>query len=179
MAWRALIAAVALAACAPEGGVTTADNAGAEAPGYALEVFAHDQEQIYLVSHSDGRAAAARAMGETSEVLTPEVARGLLTERQAALGADQGEEVVGLRAPGFSLSIKGDEKGAEGEEGAVQIAVNTGGGSMTIDARDEGENDRARVRFTGADEATARDFINDAEELSPEVKAAMLASLGL
>jgi hypothetical protein len=174
-----LIAAVALAACAPDAGVTTADNAGVEAPGYTLDVFAHDAEQIYLVSHSDGRAAAARAQGATSEVLTPEAARALLTERQTALTGAEGEEVVGVRGPGFSLSIKGDENAAEGEEGAVQIAVNTGQGGMTIDARDEGENDHARVRITGADEATARDFINDAEELSPEVKAAMLASLRL
>jgi hypothetical protein len=177
MAWRALIAAAALVACAPDGATTT-ENPAATAPGYSLEVFAHDQELIYLVSHSDGRTAAARAVGETSEVLTPEAARALMSERQTAFGGTQ-EEVVGLRAPGFSLSIKGDEKGAEGEEGTVQISVNTGQGGMTIDARDEGENDRAHVHITGASEETARDFINDAEELSPEVKTAMLASLGL
>jgi hypothetical protein len=40
-------------------------------------------------------------------------------------------------------------------------------------------DDVAFVRITGADEETARDFITDADELSPAVQAQMLAELGL
>lgn len=165
----------ALAAC--DGGTTTADNAAAP-PGYTLEVFAHDAEQIYLVSHDDGTAAAARVENETSALVAPEDARTLLAERQAAFGPPAGEdEAVRVRAGSLSLTISGKDNG-DGQD-SVHIEAGSGRGSFSLDASDEGDNDRARVRITGADAEMARDFINDAEELSPEVKTAMLEALGL
>ena len=53
---------------------------------------------------------------------------------------------------------------------------------MVVRANEGGpgdEDDTAFVRITGADEASARDFINDAEELSAETKSQMLSALGL
>lgn len=178
MRLAALIAAFALMSCSAEVNVRDdGDAAEATASGYTMEIFAHDEEQIYLVSHDDGRAAAARVLNDQSEAMEPDAARALLGERQGALG-DPGEEVVGMRAPGFRLSIKGDGNEGDNNE-SVEIAVNTPGGGITIDARDDGANDRARVRITGADEASARDFINDLDGVSPDVKADMLRRLGL
>jgi hypothetical protein len=51
-----------------------------------------------------------------------------------------------------------------------------------VDAEDggPGENDdRANVMITGATESDARDFINDAEDVSAEVKQQMLTAVGL
>lgn len=180
MRLKALIVALAaLAGCSAEVNVdeNSASTGDAAAQGYTMEIFAHENEQIYLVSHEDGRAAAARVVDTTSSNIEASEARALLNDRQAALG-DPGEEVVGFRAPGFRLSIKGDEADGDNND-SVEINVETPGGGVSIDARDDGANDRARVRITGADEGAARNFINDLEDVSPEVKAAMLAELGL
>lgn len=171
-----LIAGVlALSACSVETS-TEGASAPAEASGYTFEIVANDQEQIFVVSHEDGRAAAAQAVEGQSRSITPDEAAALIGRRQAAF-QQPGEEVVTLRVPGAELSIQGDD--AQNNE-AVRINIQTKEGGVTVNAQDQGEgNGRAHVRVTGADEEAARDFINEQEDLSPEVKAEMLAALGL
>jgi hypothetical protein len=174
---RLLVAALALcgAACAPDVGVH-GDGAG----GYTLEVRASQVEQTYLVTAPDGRVVAARAAQGASALMEGERARAL-----AADPPPQGEappEVLSLRAPGFELNINAEKDGADGESGRVAISLGGRGQTVIVNAEKGGPgeaDDRAYVRITGASEDTVRAFIRDAEELSPDVKARMLAELGL
>jgi hypothetical protein len=88
--------------------------------------------------------------------------------------------VFALRLPGVDISVAADEDNANSDSATVHI--NAGGRTVHVDAEDggPGENDdRANVRITGATEEDARDFINDAEDVSAEVRSQMLAAVGL
>jgi hypothetical protein len=178
---RWMIAALALsfvAAC--DGAAVSTDSDSTAAPeGYILEVRAMEAVQTYLVTAPDGRVVGGRAASGVSALLDESRARSLASEPPP-----QGEpapEVMSLRMPGFEMSVGGSDEDADGENGQFSLSM---GGEQNIEVRaDEGgpgeADDVAYVRITGADEAAARDFINDAEELSAETKTEMLGALGL
>lgn len=179
MRWVIAALALGLAAC---GGSTTAPNADGEtaaAEGYTLEIRAMESVQTYLVTAPDGRIVGGRAASGVSALLDTDRAQSLAAEPPPA-GEPQ-PEVVAMRWPGFELSVSGDGEDANGENGSVNISI---GGEQKVEVRaNEGgpgdADDTAYVRITGADEAAARDFINEAEELSSETKTEMLTALGL
>ncbi len=194
----AALAAVALGACSVGADGGADPSAAAPAEGYTLQVVADEGRQVYLVTHSDGRAAAAKVENGASEIMDAGAAQTEVSERLGVLGATS-EAPVAVRFPGFSMSIAGQDGGENGDR--VRIAINAGGREVLVDAEDtnrddqgqavatapvgEGahvnvdDTDRATVRIAGADEQEARDFINDAENLSAETKAQMLAALNL
>lgn len=148
---------------------------------YAFQIAANDDSQIYYVTGPEDRAAAARVRNGVSELIDPNEARLAVGEARAAaadLGPPQ-NEVVTIRAPGFSMSIAADDDSATGNDGRAQIAINAGGREVNIDANGEGEADGALVRISGASEDDAREFITDSDDLSAETKQQMLAALGL
>jgi len=177
----AAFAALALAACGAEGGKSGAPQAAATAPGYTLDVFARNDEQIYLISSpGDDHLAAARVVDHNSSVIAPDEARSLLAERQQLFHPQPDNNAVDIRAGGFSLKINGDGDTNSKEGGSAHIDINAGGHGVSIDAQDNGDNSgHARVHITGADHDTARKFISDADDLSADVKTQMLQSLGL
>lgn len=174
---------IALAACDPAAPTTDAPgDAPGAAEGFTLQVLADEADRIYLVEHTDGRSAAARVSGGVSTFLDSGDAQGLLADGRSAMGDAAGQEVVSLRVPGFSLSIKGDADSAEtggGERATIDIGV--AGKQIAIDADgvDGGGQERAVVRVAGADAAEAREFITHADELDPGVQQQMLDALGL
>lgn len=179
MRWVIAALALGLAACG-ESSSTTTDTANATQPdGYTLEIRATNDVQTYLVTTPDGRIVGSRAAAGVSALLDDNRAQSL-----AAEAPPEGEpmpEVMSIRVPGFQMAISGSDEDTNGENGSVNISV--GGEQNVVVRANEGgpgdEDDTAFVRITGADEAAARDFINDAEELSAETKTQMLTALGL
>jgi hypothetical protein len=177
---RALIVGVAALAAACSADVSE-DRSPAAGGGYMLEVRATQGEQTYLVTAPDGRVVAARAAEGASALMD--------ADRALAFAGDpppQGEvppEVMSMRVPGFEMKINADEENAAGDNGRVAMSIGGSGGTNIVVNANEGgpgeADDHAQVRITGADEEAVRDFIQDAEELSPEVKAQMLAELGI
>ena len=172
--WIASLAALA-AACS---GDVTVDGDAAPGESYTLEIRATEGEQTYLVIAPDGRVVGARSAEGASALMNGDRAREL-----AGDPPPQGEtppEVMSMRFPGVDMQINADE--GEGETGRANVSINAGEHSVIVNADEGGPgeaDDRAYVRITGADEDAVRDFINDAEELSAEVKAEMLGELGL
>ena len=180
MRWVIVALALGLAAC--DGSATTTpagDGTTAVAEGYTLEIRALQDVQTYLVTAPDGRVVGGRAASGVSALLDTTRAQSLAAELPPE--GEELPEVVAMRFPGFELSVSGGDEDPNGENGNVNITI---GGEQRVEVRaNEGgpgdADDTAYVRITGADEAAARDFINDAEELSPETKTEMRAALGL
>lgn len=176
---RFLIAAGALAALAAcDSSTTTASNeAGETAGGYTLEVRADEAQRTYIVTAPDGGQAATQVVDGMSTMLNADGIRAL-GEMQAM---DEGAlEVFALRVPGVNISVAADEDNPNSE--SANVRINAGGRSVHVDAQEGGPgdgDDRANVRITGATESDARDFINDAEDVSVEAKTQMLAALRL
>ncbi len=175
------IAILALAAAALIGcSETDVQVNGVDVGGgdYVLEVHANDGEQIFLVTAPDGRVVGGRASGGQSALLD-DARMNALSAMPPPPDAPVPQETVGIRLPGFQLSVAGDANGVGDEAGRVHI--NIGDHQVQIDAQDAGGDggERAHVRIAGADEAAARDFIAKADELSPATQAQMLAELGL
>lgn len=164
------------AACSADVNV---DGAAAPGEGYTLEVRATSGEQTYLITTPDGRVVGARAAEGASALMDGERARGLASDPPPQ--GDAPPEVMSLRLPGLDMQINAEGDDST-ENGRANVSINAGGHSVLVNA-DEGApgeaDDRAYVRITGADEATVRDFINDADELSAEVKAEMFTELGI
>lgn len=175
----ALAAPLILAAC--DGSYSATDTASdvQEPPGgYTLEVRAVEGVQTYVVIAPDGRRTGSRAAEGASALLDTDAIQGL--GEMEPLRAETNPEVFSMRFPGVDISVAADESGPNSESATVR--VNAGGRSVHVDAEDggPGENDdRANVRITGATDSDARDFINDAENVSAEVKQQMLTALGL
>lgn len=175
----ALAAPLILAAC--DGSYSSSGVAGdAQEPagGYTLEVRAVQGVQTYVVIGPDGRRTGSRAAAGVSALLDAEAIQGL--GDMEPLRGEPNPEVFAMRFPGVDISVAADESDPNSESATVR--VNAGGRSVHIDAEDggPGENDdSANVRITGATESDARDFINDAENVSAEVKQQMLTALGL
>jgi hypothetical protein len=168
--------AVLAAACSADVNV---DGAAAPGEGYTLEVRATNGEQTYLVTTPDGRVVGARAAEGASALMNGDSAQRLASDPPPQ--GDAPPEVMSLRLPGVNVQInaEGDE---DKENGRAAVSVNAGEHSVVVNADEGGPgeaDDRAYVRITGADEGSVRDFINDAEELSSEVKAEMFTELGI
>jgi len=184
MRWMiAAVAALALMGCKDD--AKGAENAAASAPhGYRMEIRAANNEQIYLVTAPDGRVTAAHAGNGASALMDANSAQRLAA---VPTGASNAPEVVSMRFPGFDLHINAnkDENGdvSSDNNGQVQLSMGTGNGQrVEINANEGGPgdaDDNAHVLVTGADADAARDFINDQDELSPEVKSQMLTAVGL
>jgi hypothetical protein len=173
--WMAGLAALA-AACSAD--VNVDGNAASGEGGYTLEVRATGAEQTFLVTTPDGRVVGARAAEGASALMNGDRAREL-----AGDPPPQGEtppEVMSLRFPGLDMQINAEED--TGENGRASVSINADGQNIVVNADEGGPgeaDDRAHVRISGANEETVRNFINDAEELSPNVKAEMFAELGI
>ena len=180
MRWVFAVLALGLAAACDEGQATIGGKGDAQASGYTLEVRALDGAQTYIVTAPDGRVVGARAAEGASALMDSERAQALLNDPPPVVGDDVPERVA-IRLPGFDLSVAADEDDGSGDHGRVNLSI--GGQQRIVVNADEGgpgeADDRAYVRITGAGEDAARDFVNDAEELSSEVKQQMLTELGL
>jgi hypothetical protein len=172
----ALAAPLVLAAC---DGSYSSDSATQEpAGGYTLEVRAVEGVQTFVVTAPDGRSTGSRVAEGASALLDGAAIQSL--GAMEPLNEEAHLEVFAMRFPGVDISVAADESDPNSESATVRI--NAGGRSVHVDAEDggPGENDdRANVRITGATEEDARDFINDAEDVSAEVKTQMLAAIGL
>jgi hypothetical protein len=178
---RAVIAVLALALAACDASVDTKDgDESAAAEGYTMVIRATEGEQTYLIASPDGRTVGARAAEGASALMDAPRAQALIGEPPPRM--EDAPEVMSLRLPGFEMSIGGTEGETGDDSGQVKLSI--GEGAQRIEVRaDEGgpgeADDRAFVRITGADEEAVREFIAEADELSPEVKTQMLAGLGL
>ena len=180
MRWLAGFLALGLAACSVA--VDSSGDGQASAAGsYTMEIRAGELEQTYLITTPDGRTVGARAAEGASALMDGARAQALAAE--APPQSEDLPERVSIRLPGFEMTVAGEENAAEGDNGQVRIAVGGDDGQRVTVNADEGgpgeADDRAYVRITGADADGVRDFIAEQEELSAEVKAGMLAELGL
>lgn len=177
----AALALFGLAAC--EGGAM--DSNGATPAGYRLEVRALEGVQTYLITAPDGKVVGAQAADGASRLLD-EARIHEIAETPMPADADAPPEVMSLKLPGFEMSVNADhdEEGntSSDDNGNAQVKMRVRGQeTVSIDARENGPGDAddiAHVVISGASAETARDFINDADELSEEVKAQMRAALG-
>ncbi len=175
---RVLIVGLAALAAACSADV---NSGGGAAPGesYILEVRATSGEQTYLVTAPDGRVVGARAAEGASALMDSDRARGLAGDPPPQ--GDMPPEVMSLRFPGVDLQINAEGDGDD-KNGRAAVSINAGDHNVIVHADEGGPgeaDDRVYVRITGADQNAVRDFIEDAEELSPQVKAEMLAELGI
>lgn len=176
---RIVIAALALALAACDGAGNGSTEANSETGGYTLEVRALEGVQTYVVTAPDGRVVGARAAEGVSALMDSARAQALVAEAPPA--GEEAPEVMSLRLPGFEMAIGATEDNANGDNGSVNLRIG-GEESIVVRANENGPgeaDDTAFVRITGASEESAREFINEAEELSPEVKSQMLGELGL
>lgn len=176
---RVLIATLALlgaAACSVD--VDSSDGTGApSAGGYTVEIRADEGEQIYIVSGPDGARVASRSASGTSALLNASDLNRLAAAPAPETGPP-GENDVSIQAPGFRLRASGNT----GEQGGGHVSMNIGGSQVQVDAHGNGPgeaDDHANVRISGLSADDARAFINDADTLSDDVKAQMLAALNL
>ncbi|MFO1016827.1 MAG: hypothetical protein U1E03_04465 [Hyphomonadaceae bacterium] len=181
---RALIAVLALAVlagCDASVESSGGDNASSSSGGYTLEIRADAAQQTYLITTPDGRTVGARAAEGASALMDTSRAQALAGEPPPQ-GSDELPEVVAMRLPGFEMSVSGNDEDKSGENGRVALSIGGGEQNIVVHADEGGPgeaDDTAYVRITGADEAAVRDFVRDAEELSPEVKTELLAALSL
>jgi len=174
----ALAAPLILAACDVSSSTSTSADPQNAAGGYRLEVRAVDGVQTYIVTAPDGRQTASRVAAGASALLDADQVQHLGVAEP--LSDEPHPEVFAMRMPGVNISVSADEDNPSGD--AATVHINAGGRTVHVDAEDggPGENDdRANVLITGASESDARDFINDAEDMSAEVKQQMLTAVGL
>lgn len=168
-----LIAAAALGAC--EAQVNGERIKLGEGGPYVLSIAARGEgESVILLRGPDGKAAAALVEGGASSLLTEGEAQALFAEA-APNAAIEGGERVDVKLPGLQITAV-DDAGA-GEERA-RVSIGFGKSRIEVDAQ-AGSEERAILRISGMDAAAARDFLREQDEFSEEIKAAMLAELGL
>lgn len=185
MRWMIAAAALALVAACDSGTVSVNGNdvQVGDPGGYTLEIRASEAEQTYLVTAPDGHTVGARAAEGASALMDASRAQALVSEAPPQRSGDEVPEVMSLRVPGFEMNISGtpDETG-DSDDGRVAMRIGGGETNIIVEADEGGPgeaDDRAYVRIQGVDEAAVREFIADADELSPAVQAQMLAELGL
>lgn len=175
------LAVMGLAACSPgkvevtsENGETVVVNGRG---GYTLQVVGAEKDQVYIVTAPDGRTAAARVTDGASALMGAGEAQNMVAAQQAAMGPEPGAggDDVHISVPGFSLKVK-DGQG-DGDRSHVQMKA--AGFDLDVNADETGGSERAVVRIGGADAKSAREFIDGADGLSPEVRAQMREKLGL
>ena len=138
-------------------------------------VGAGNEDAVFLVTGPAGQSAAARVAGGVSTLIGDTEAQGIMAVGQAAMAADAPPEKVAITAPGFSLKVSADDTEAAGRG---RVRINVGCVSVAVDG-DDTNGDRGVVRIGGVNEAAALKFIEDIDDLSPEVKAQMREKLGL
>ncbi|MBX9745410.1 MAG: hypothetical protein K2X34_00815 [Hyphomonadaceae bacterium] len=181
MRWLMGAAALGLVAACDSSNLSVDGVDLGESGGYTIEVRASEAEQTYLITDPEGRTVGARAAAGVSALIDEPRAQALAGEASPSNDEDA-PEVMSLRVPGFEMTISGTEDDADGDNG--QVAMRIGGGRQNIvvhaDERGPGDaDDRAFVRITGADAEAVREFIAEADELSPSVQAQLLGELGL
>lgn len=177
----AALALMGLAAC--DG--ADIDANGAQPGGYRMEVRALEGVQTYLITAPDGRLVGAQAADGASRLLT-EARIHELADTPLPADADAPPEVMSLKLPGFEMSVNADhdDQGNTTEDnGNAQVRMRVRGQeTVSIDARENGPGDAddvAHVVITGASEQSVRDFIDEQDDLSADVKQQMRAALGL
>lgn len=164
------------------------------------------KEVVVRVRHEDGRETAALIQGGVSALLEPVQAEALLREASARVeAAPEGaraeqrieireerieaagpaepptatertihREKVRVRLPG--IDIEADEGGDGGDRARVRIGF--GADRIEVQALDLNGKANAVIKLRG-DAELVRKFLEDQEELSPEVRAQMFQALGL
>lgn len=170
------IAALALSGCSDAVENAVSDKAAAEGEGWTMQVLGDDKKAIYLVTGPDGKSAAASLEGGVSTLIGDAEAQGFMAQTQTALAADAPPEKVSIAAPGVSIKVAADdnENGGRGK-----VAINVGGISINVDGDDANGDGRGAFRIAGVNEEAATKFIEEIDDLSPEVKARMREKLGL
>lgn len=176
----AALALLGLAAC--DGAEVDAN--GAQPEGYRMEVRALEGVQTYLITAPDGKIVGAQAADGASRLLT-ETRIHEIADTPMPADADAPPEVMSLKLPGFEMSVNADhDQNGEttSEDGNAQVRMRVRGQeTVSIDARENGPGDAddvAHVVITGASEQSVRDFINEQDDLSEEVKQQMRTALG-
>jgi hypothetical protein len=141
-----------------------------DSSGFKVEYRAGGGERTLAVTSPEGRVAACRAAGGVSWLLD---AQNL---EWASAFPPILDDAMSLRWPGVKMVIL-EESG--GEAGRVAIFLERGGERVQITADDPDGDHRAHVLISGADESTLRDFIARSGGLSHDVRARLLAELGL
>lgn len=150
--------------------------AAAPGEGWSMQVLGSDVDRIYLVIGPHGQTAAARLKDGVSTLIDAKEAEGLIDTGRAALAeGPQPPQKVAISAPGLSLKVSGDDDRGDGR-GSVKMNI----GGVNIDVSgDEAGDGRGAVRIGGVDERAALKFIDEIDDLSPEVKKQMRDKLGL
>ena len=181
MRWLAALAALGMVAACDGSNVEVNGVEVGEAGGYTVEIRASEVEQTYLIMTPDGRTVGARAAEGASALMDADRAQALIAEAPPQSNEDL-PEVFSLRVPGFEMSVSDDQGDENGEAGQVRMNIGGGDQNVTVHADEGGPgetDDRAYVRISGMDEAAVREFITEADELSPQVQAQLLTELGL
>jgi hypothetical protein len=180
MRWLAALAALGLVAACDGSNVEVNGVEVGEPGGYTVEIRASDIEQTYLILTPDGRTVGARSAEGASALMDSTRAQALAAEAPPR-NEEAAPELFSMRVPGFEMSVAGNEDDANGDNGQVRMNIGGGRQNITVHADEGGPgeaDDRAYVRITGMDENAVREFIAEADELSPAVQAQMLTELG-
>lgn len=180
MRWLAALAALGFVAACDGSNVEVNGVDVGEAGGYTVEIRASELEQTYLIMTPDGRTVGARAAEGASALMDGERAQSLAAEAPPR-SSEEVPEVFSMRVPGFEMSVAGNEDDANGENSQVQMSIGGGEQNIVVHADEGGPgeaDDRAYVRISGMDEDAVREFIAEADELSPAVQAQLLTELG-
>ena len=158
-------------------GRVTSKYAAEPGQEWTMQVLGTGADRIYLVTGPGGRSAAARLKGGVSTLIENTEAKGFISTNVEALAAagPPPPQKVAIFAPGLSLKVSGDDDDRSGR-GRVQIKV--AGVSVDVDG-DDGPDGHGQVRIGGVDADAALKFIDDIDDLSPEVKKQMCDKLGL
>ena len=169
-----LLGTVGLAGCSRQ-----IENAVAEleaAPGeeWTMRVLGDDADRVFLVVGPDGKHVGARLKGGASTLLEDAEAMALIG-KSSLVSEEPPPEKLSITTPGATIKIGADEEG-NGDRGRVQISA--GGVDINV-AGDSTGGDSGEVAIQGVNATAAGKFIDDIEELSPEVKQKMREKLGL
>lgn len=180
MRWLAALVALGLVAACDARDVEVNGVEVGEPGGYTVEIRASDLEQTYLILTPDGRTVGARSAEGASALMDGERAQALVAEAPPR-NDEEVPEVFSMRVPGFEMSVGATEDDASGDNSQVNMRLGGGEQNIVVNADEGGPgeaDDRAYVRITGMDENAVREFIAEADELSPAVQAQMLTELG-
>lgn len=156
--------ALSVAACDGAGGD------GAKADGWSVQMRASGDDQVFLIAGPDGRQAAAQVSGGASSLMDATAAKAQFAGGPETPTPPLDSPDVSIKAPGFEMKVQ------EGEtEDGGQVEMRLGGMNLSVN----GADNQALVSIEGADARAARKFIDDADALSPEVKAALKEQVGL
>lgn len=173
------LAAVALAACTSEVSKAVNEKAAASPDqAWTIQVVGDNEDNVMVVTGPGGKSAAARVTAGASSLLADAEAQGFLAEAQTAYEADPPPEKVSIKAPGVSINVAADETAGE-NSGRGRVRIDVGGIQVHVDGDEADGEGRGVFRMTGVNADTAREFIEDADDLSPEVKQQMREKLGL